>query len=72
MSNIIDYVKDYGHNSFFDKPFNKVDALVLSQFSYLKLDSHVPQVGTLCPGVSVYDIASSSDADHLFTDERYK
>ena len=37
MKNITDYVDRYKDVSFEEKPFNKVDALVLSQFSYFKL-----------------------------------
>lgn len=69
--NIIDYVEKYGHVSFEEKPFNKVDALILSQFSYFKLDGFVPGVGTFEPSVALCDIAASANVSDLFTDERY-
>ena len=72
LGNIIDYVKKYGHLSFEDKQFNKVDALILSQFSYFKLDDHIPAVGTMLPDVSIKSIAASDNVLSLFTDERYK
>ncbi len=36
MKNIIDYLNEFGHNSFSDSPFNEVDALILSQLSYFQ------------------------------------
>jgi len=70
--NIIDYVKSCGDKTFDEMPFNRVDALVLSQFSYFKLDGFVPGVGTFEDGVALCDIASSDRVADLFTDERYK
>lgn len=35
MCNLIGYVKEYGNESFKERPFGAVDALVLSQLSYL-------------------------------------
>ena len=37
MRNIIDYVREE-MATFWDKPFNNVDSLVLSQYAYLKLE----------------------------------
>ena len=72
MKNIIDYIQKYGDLTFGEKEFNKVDALILSQFSYLKLDGMVPAVGTMLPPVTLKSIALSDRVDELFTDERYK
>ena len=71
MKNIIDYIGNYGGLSFAEKEFNKVDALILSQFSYLKFEGLVPEVGTFLPSVSVRDIAGNDKAADLFADERY-
>lgn len=38
MGNITDYVIEYGDKTLDELPFNEVDSLVLSQFSYLKFD----------------------------------
>ncbi len=70
-SNIIDYTEKYGGYTFEEKPFNKVDALILSQFSYFKLDGFVPEVGTFESPVTVRDIAKREDVASLFADERY-
>lgn len=72
LGNIIDYVRQYGHLSFEEKPFDKIDALILSQFSYFKLGEHVPSVGTMLPSVSIEQIAASETADLLFSDGRFR
>ena len=71
-NNIIGYIENYGNIPFSEKAFNKVDALILSQFSYLKLDGIVPGVGQRDPKkVTIGDIASDDRKDALFSDERY-
>ena len=70
--NITDYVRNFGDKTFDVMPFNRVDALVLSQFAYLKLDGFVPGVGTFTDAVPLYRMASSDKTADLFTDERYK
>lgn len=72
MKNIIDYIEKYGPVSFEEKPFNKVDALILSQFSYFKLDGKVPQVGTMEENVTVKSLSEDENVSDLFTDERYR
>ena len=71
MKNIIDYIGNYGEVTFAEKKFNKVDALILSQFSYFKFDGFVPSVGTFLPHVSVREIAGMDNVADLFTDGRY-
>ena len=44
MGNLVDYVKRYGNISFEDKPFNDVDALLLSELVYLNFDNYVPSL----------------------------
>ena len=72
MKNIIDYIQKYGDLTFEEKEFNKVDALALSQFSYLKLQGKVPNVGTMLPPVTLKSIALSDGVEDLFADERYR
>ncbi len=72
MKNIIDYIDRYGSLTFAEKPFNKVDALILSQFSYFKLDGFVPEVGTFEDPVTIKSISESDGVESLFTDERYR
>lgn len=72
MKNITAYVENYKDRTFDEMPFNRVDALILSQFAYFKLNGFVPEVGTFVPPVSLSQIASSDKAADLFTDERYR
>lgn len=44
MGNIVNYVKKFGHLSFKDKPFNDVDALILSELVYLNFDDFIPSL----------------------------
>ena len=39
MSNIIDYVKEYGNLTMEEYPFNNVDSLILCQLAYLKFEN---------------------------------
>lgn len=71
MGNILDYIKEYGHFDFTEKPFNDVDGLILSQFSYLKMDGIVPEVGTSLPPIELRDIAVHDRLEEMFSDERY-
>ncbi|MCD8326384.1 MAG: DUF2974 domain-containing protein [Lachnospiraceae bacterium] len=41
-ANIISYLQTYGQESFQQRAFNGVDALILCQFSYLKFDGIIP------------------------------
>ena len=70
-NNIFDYIDKYGNMSFTQKPFNSVDGLILSQFSYLKLDGIVPEVGEHSSPTYLRDIAISSKYEEVFSDERY-
>ena len=72
MKNITAYVENYKDKTFDEMPFNRVDALILSQFAYFKLNGFVPEVGTFVPPVSLSQIASSDKVADLFTDERYR
>lgn len=68
---ILDYINNYGHIPFSEKGFNKVDALILSQFSYLKWSGFVPEVGSMEESVRLIDISRRANTDTLFSDERY-
>ena len=72
MGTILDYLKEYGHYSLTEQPFNDVDSLVISQFSYLKLDGIVPGPLEKCTPVSIQEIAAHVDYDHLYADERHR
>ena len=44
MKNILYYMKRYGNKSFEEFPLNEVDGLILSQLSYLNLDTLIPSI----------------------------
>lgn len=71
MKNIIDYVAKYGDLSFEEKPLNKVDALIFSQFAYFKLGSFVPFDGSYDNSISIEEMAGRDNVSELFSDERY-
>lgn len=72
MSHIVSYLKRQNENSFLDVPFNEVDALVLSQFVYLKLEGVIPTFSENKDGVYLYEIANMIDYEKVFMDERYR
>ena len=72
MSHIVSYVKRQQENTFGEVPFNEVDALVLSQFIYLKLDGLIPTTSEKQEAVYLYNIANHLDYEKVFMDERYR
>lgn len=72
MSHIVSYIKKHQEQTFYDMPFNEVDALVLSQFIYLKLEGVVPTISQKEDSVYLYEIANTMDYEKVFRDERYQ
>ena len=72
MGNIISYLEKYGDKSFSEMPFNEVDALVLSQFSYLKFDGVIPRLTDNQNAVSMAQMLANMDDALVFADERYE
>ena len=72
MGNIVSYLEEYGHKTFEEMPFQEVDALVLSQFSYLKFDGLVPKLTDKTEGISLAQMAEQMDESVVFADERYE
>ncbi|MCM1130609.1 MAG: DUF2974 domain-containing protein [Roseburia sp.] len=62
MNNILYYVKKFGNRSFEEFPFNEVDGLILSQISYMNLDSLLPTIDDTMEDVSLLE---GLDEDHL-------
>lgn len=71
MYNIIEYIQKYQY-SFRKRPFNDVDALILSQFSYLKMKGALPGLDVNAPFVSLIEMIDQADDKKLFADERYE
>lgn len=69
---IIDYVKEYGDRKWSEEPLNDVDALVLSQLSYLKFDGIVPEFRENRPSLTLRDIYQHESYEKLYADERFE
>ena len=72
MRNIVSYLEEYGHLTFDVMPFSEVDALVLSQFSYLKWNGLVPKPSHAKEAISLADMKETMDETVVFSDERYE
>ncbi len=74
MGNIITYVEQYKDVDFEELPFHEVDALVLSQFIYMKLDGLVPhhQDKDRIEPLRLCHMAALMDEEKVFIDKRYE
>jgi len=70
MYNITNYVWDYGKETFATRAFTKEDALVLSEFCYLKYDGLVPGMNE--KPIPLSELDSDPDKENLFWDKRYE
>lgn len=70
MYNITNYVWDYGKETFAERGFTKEDALVLSEFCYLKYDGLVPGMNE--KPILLSELDSDPDRENLFWDKRYE
>ena len=69
---ILEYLEKFGSKTFNRLPFGEVDALILSQFSYLKFDGIVPGEGDVDSFVTLPDIKNHPRFNDLFSDKRYE
>lgn len=69
-SNLMTYLKEYRNKSFREHPFSEVDALLLSNLSYLKMDGVVPGFRR-GEGISFAQLLQYPVAEHLFSDPVY-
>ena len=69
---VLEYLENFGSKTFKRLPFGEVDALILSQFSYLKFDGIVPTPGDEPSFITIKDIKSHPRFNDLFTDKRYE
>lgn len=73
MNNIIDYVKEYGDKTCFDREFCEVDALVLSQLAYFRFDKLIPplfeQSSQDMSSVRFCDIYKVMDPEYVYMRE---
>jgi len=69
---ILEYLEKFGNKTFKRLPFGEVDALILSQFSYLKFDGIVPGPDDVDSFVTLSDIKAHPRFNDLFSDKRYE
>lgn len=72
MGTVLDYLKEYGDDSFQEMPMTEVDSLILCQLSYLKFDGMVPGVEEHRESVTLKSLKKHSDFEKLFADVRYE
>lgn len=72
IGNIIEYVHSYGYFNFEALPFNAVDALVLGQFVYLKMEGIVKGFVPGAKPVSLKELQTHPQVEKLFTDPRWE
>ncbi|MCD7752523.1 MAG: DUF2974 domain-containing protein [Lachnospiraceae bacterium] len=79
-SNIITYLQTYGQETFSERAFSEVDALILCQFSYLKFEGIIPGIQTgeehdadRTPDlVTILDIWRNPNRENMFYDTRFE
>lgn len=71
IGNIVEYVHSYGYFDFEALPFGSVDALVLGQFVYLKLEGLVGGFETE-QGITLRELQKHPKAEKLFADPRWR
>lgn len=72
IGNIIEYVHSYGYFDFEALPFSAVDALVLGQFVYLKMNGLVEGLDMEAEGVTLREMSQDPKAEQLFADPRWE
>ena len=76
IGNIVEYVHSYGYFDFKALPFSTVDALVLAQFVYLKMESLLPVMMPDQPpchrAVTLKEMKEDPEAEQLFADSRFE
>lgn len=70
--NIIDFVYMYGIFDFHALPFGPVDALVLAQFAYLKVEGMVGSVQTDARPITLRELHNHPEKEKLFADPRWE
>lgn len=72
IGNIIEYVHSYGYFDLEVLPFSGVDALVLAQFVYLKLEGIVGDFTLGAKALTLKEIQAHKKVEKLFSDPRWE
>lgn len=67
MANIIDYVQEFGGNTFAERSFSEVDGLIMSELSYINWDGIVPSIDSN-GSVTLGDAITQYFNEHPYTD----
>lgn len=69
---MIDYIREYGNDTFDKRPLCEIDSLILSQFSYLKFDRLVSGLDNSSHMVDIQTLWHDKDYESLYADERFR
>ena len=72
IGNIIEYVHSYGYFDFAALPFGAVDALVLGQFVYLKMEGMVDGFLPGARAITLKELQAHENVEKLFADPRWE
>lgn len=72
IGNIVDYVHCYGYFDFDALPFSAVDALVLAQFVYLKVEAIMEPMHFRMDAMTLEQMKIHPDVEKLFADSRFE
>lgn len=72
MGNIIDYIYEYGNNTFSEEPLNEVDSLILCQLTYLNYQDFVPGLAERNTPVSIQNIYEDPEWEKILDGYWYR
>ncbi len=72
IGNIVEYVHAYGYFDFEALPFSVVDALVLAQFVYLKVEDIMEPMSARMEPMTLEQMQVHPDVEKLFADSRFE
>lgn len=72
MGNVVDYLKEYGKESFLERSFSDEDSLAIAQLSYIKFDNAVPGLLEGKASVSLERIRCLAGDEGLFADTLFE
>ena len=72
MSNILDYVRTYGGDSFRERRFCSADALVLAQLAYMNWQSAVPTLKDNGAHITLHETLYCGDLEHIIRGSVFK
>ncbi|MGN0298574.1 MAG: Mbeg1-like protein [Lachnospiraceae bacterium] len=71
MGNIISYLREYGYQTFRERPFSELDSLILSQLAYLKYDKILSE-DEMAYRPALHEVSRHEYRESLFSDHRWE